>query len=1207
MKTQINMSSRLRSLELHGYKTFASKTSFEFPGKITAIVGPNGSGKSNVADAIRWVLGEQSYRLLRGRKTEDMIFIGSDMRSRAGMASATITFNNEDNWLPIDFSEVSVTRRAYRDGQNEYLLNGQRIRLRDIQELFAQSGLAERTYTLIGQGLVDTALSARPDERRKFFEEAAGIGLYRSRREESVTRLEQTKRNLERVRDILSELEPRLKSLERQARRFIEYKTIQADLKVLLHEWYGYHWHREQDELSKSKKLLKERELTLANARNEYEKFDHQISGLRKDLQEIRSQLDEWHTGSANLHRERERISKELAVMDERQRSMLLQRQNSESDLMRIEEEEKDRLLMLNSLKIELDQLITEKEEAESQVEKFSSRLAEQKQERMKIEEDVRRQRAVLVQLQTKSVELTARKNEIGERINSLQHNLTKMDLEQKNAQEKLHSAKSEYSSAQLNAGENEEKRTKYEEQIQIINDHLKSLDDKHLKIQKELTNLNSDQARLIAQIDVLDQAEAALTGLNDGAKTIFNASKTGKLVGNYKPLTDFLEIPSQYELALSAALGEYLDSIIILDDSDPESILHLLAVEEKGRVVILPVKQIHPVKGVKMPSKAGVIGNYNNLCKFDSKISTVLNVLLAETIFVENREIAKELLPTLVKNERVITLVGEVFYANGAIVAGKERRSVLITRPRQKRELLDSLEKSRLSLADCQKSMRQIDDEIQENKEKLQVQRNLLQQFDQSSQARLKEIHQSNLIYEQALQKNDWLRVQIENSQKSIDESRKKLDLIQKDLEKNKQEALTQENMVQEASRKLASLPLDDLQAEAMHWQTNLAVSNRAVEGLRKRLQEFEEMLSQASQRKNSLLRRTEDLSFSLDEVEEKKAVLRAQEQDINIKIEELLMQIKPAEENLIQIEFAYSSLQEEQSNAQQGVSIAERYYSQAQLDFSRNKDSLINLQRRIEDDFGLVAFEYSASISGANPLPFEGLVEQLPHVEILDVNLEANISRQRAQIRRIGPINPDADEEFLTVKNRYEFMTSQVEDLKKADEDLRTVIEELDQLMQREFKKTFDAVAVEFREMFTQLFGGGTAKLILTDEENFNNSGIDIEARLPGRREQGLSLLSGGERSLTAVALIFALLKVSPTPFCVLDEVDAALDESNVGRFCELLASLSKQIQFIVITHNRNTVQVADVIYGITMGRDSTSQMISLRLDELNEEMVN
>jgi len=304
--------------------------------------------------------------------------------------------------------------------------------------------------------------------------------------------------------------------------------------------------------------------------------------------------------------------------------------------------------------------------------------------------------------------------------------------------------------------------------------------------------------------------------------------------------------------------------------------------------------------------------------------------------------------------------------------------------------------------------------------------------------------------------------------------------------------------------------------------------------------------------------------------------------------------------------MEQKYETLQNELSLVQQSLTNSERYVTQGQLDYSRNKDVMDNLRRRIEEDFGLVSFEYSTSISGPNPLPFDGLVEELPNVTEIEPSLEENINRQRAQMRRIGPINPEAEEEYISVKERHEFLSTQVEDLKKADLDLRQVILELDELMQREFRKTFDAVALEFKDLFSRLFGGGSAKLYLTDEENFNNTGIEIEARLPGRREQGLSLLSGGERSLTAVALIFSLLKVSPTPFCVLDEVDAALDESNVGRFCDLLRELSENIQFIVITHNRNTVQAADVIYGITMGKDSVSKMISLKLDEISDELV-
>ncbi len=335
-------------------------------------------------------------------------------------------------------------------------------------------------------------------------------------------------------------------------------------------------------------------------------------------------------------------------------------------------------------------------------------------------------------------------------------------------------------------------------------------------------------------------------------------------------------------------------------------------------------------------------------------------------------------------------------------------------------------------------------------------------------------------------------------------------------------------------------------------------------------------------------------------------KQVQRDLETNLNVEIEDLQVKITPSEAELEDLEKGYAGLQGNQLAAQQAASLADRLANQAQLEVSRLRESLDALQRRVEEDFGIVAFDYEVDVAGPTPLPLDGIVEQLPKLVELPPDLETSINRQRGQLRRMGSVNPEAQNEFREVKERFEFLTTQIEDLKKADNDLRQVITELDELMKREFRKTFDAVAAEFRQLFTRMFGGGSARLILVDEDNPNETGIDIEARLPGRREQGLSLLSGGERSLTAVALVFSLLRVSPTPFCVLDEVDAMLDEANVGRFRDLLIELSQNTQFIIVTHNRNTVQAANVIYGVTMGRDSASQVISLKLDEVSEEMV-
>ena len=407
---------RLKSLELHGYKTFASRTVFEFAEGITAIVGPNGSGKSNIADAMRWVLGEQSYGLLRAKRTEDMIFAGSESRTRAGMASASILFDNTDNWLPVDFSEVSMGRRAYRDGRNDYVLNNQHVRLRDINELLAQSGLSERTYTILGQGLVDASLALKADERRKLFEEAAGVGLYRSRREETLRRLETTQRNLERVLDIMAELEPRLRTLERQSRRAREYSQMQADLNVLLREWYGYHWHKAQKELAEIREILRQQEARQREARQGYQRIQAEYSTFRERLQGLRAQLNTWHRESSELHNQREAVSRELAVLEERQRSLTLSRQSLTVDRDRAADEQTLSRARLDEAESEVERVGTEFGEANQRLGSAQATLESRQAERSGVAEKLNIAQALAASLNSRRAETRARLDELDAR-----------------------------------------------------------------------------------------------------------------------------------------------------------------------------------------------------------------------------------------------------------------------------------------------------------------------------------------------------------------------------------------------------------------------------------------------------------------------------------------------------------------------------------------------------------------------------------------------------------------------------------------------------------------------------------------------------------------------------------------------------------------------------------------------------------------------
>ncbi len=1200
------MTPRLKSLELHGYKTFASRTVFEFPGDITAVVGPNGSGKSNIADSVRWVLGEQSYSLLRGRKTEDMIFAGSELRPRAGMASATITFYNEDGWLPIDFSEVSITRRAYRDGQNEYLLNGQRVRLKEISELLGRSGLAERTYTIIGQGLVDAALSLKPEERRRFFEEAAGIGLYRSRREEALNRLDTTRRNLERVLDILSELEPRLGSLEKQARRAMEYERIRADLRLLLRDWYGYQWHRIQQEVVHNHEVVRAQDGRLERARERQSEVEVQLDDLRGKLQALRGDLNTWHASAAELHTQWEKVSRSLAVLEERQRALSSQQQSLQNDASRLEEEQKTRQQRLQDLSAERDRLQAELEDAGAQVREAQKNLEKRMAERERVEQAVRDTRRLLVQSETGQVQRKAHQSELSGRVDALRKNqqsLAKTLEHEAQLFEQLQ-ARLEKQAGLKEQAELQQKQA--EEALQAHRQELAALEAQRKQAQDERNRFEGERAKIAAQLEVLEQAERSLSGLANGAKFLLQEARQGRLKGGYQQLGAQLLVPAEYETAVAAALGEYLDAVVVEGGTDPEDALLILSRSDKGRAVLLPVDWTRAPQALDAPGDDGCIGAASQLIKGPEPLNDIVRLLLGQVLVARDRVAARRLASSLPETARVVTLQGEVFYGTGIVVAGPENRAGAIGRPRHIQELQAALAEAEGRVNEIQQRLRSAETEASRKRSQEsdleKTARQAAQGLSQASQAHQRAI----LEVEQVRQRHEFQARQLAGLDEQIQKTGQELRQEQVEIEKNSQKIAGLNEQVREHNRKLAGLPVEELQTQVVHWNTSVAVITRALKDAERRLAEHRESITASKQQMEMFNQRLQEVASGLAQLVEEKSGLHDQEVALGGQIEVLRRQIEPAEEQLQVVEDEYSEQQNVLAAAQQAVSVADRHATQAHLELTRAREATESLRRRIEEDFGLVAFEYRQEISGPTPLPLDGMVEQLPSLAEIPADLEDNINRQRAQLRRMGPVNPDVQNEYKEVKDRFEFLTRQVADLRKADADLREVIAELDELMRKEFRKTFDAVAAEFKGMFTRLFGGGSARLILSDADNPTEAGIDIEARLPGRREQGLSLLSGGERSLTAVALIFSLLKVSPTPFCIMDEVDAMLDEANVGRFRDLLQELSGKTQFILVTHNRNTVQAANVIYGVTMGRDSASQVISLRLDEISDELV-
>ncbi len=679
---------RLKSLELHGYKTFAAKTDFEFAEGITAIVGPNGSGKSNIADSLRWVLGEQSYSLLRAKKTEDMIFAGSEQRPRAGMASAGVTFDNTDGWLPVDFSEVALSRRSYRDGRNEYLLNNQHVRLKDINELLAQSGLSERTYTILGQGLVDASLALKADERRRLFEEAAGIGLYRTRREEALRRLETTRRNLDRVLDILAELEPRLKSLERQAARAQEHTQVQADLRVLLLEWYGFHWHGAQHDLSESFELGHAQEAKLAEARESYQNIRQNFAAFRDHLNGVRARLNSWHRQSAQLHERRESTSGDLAVLDERQRALLDNRQSGLSEQSRLSEEGKIAQERITQAEAEAVRLQTEYDEAQTQTRLAQAALDERQAEKSRIEAEVQSARQRLDQFNTRRASLQARMDELASRSEGQKQKLALLGQAIALAEAEAEKAARELKGAVSARQKADTAVQKTEAELQLARNQLADLEAQVKGKQSERSARQAEQARFEAQLDVLEQAEQSLAGYADGAKLLLDASRQSKLGGARGALSAALDVPAELEVAIAAALGEYTDAVLLMSGQDAEQAMLLLDSNQSGRAALLPLDWLSPPEPLTVKSSVDCLGMASDLVKAAAEYRPALDLLLGQVLIVRDRAAARRTLADQPKNTRAVTLRGEVFHATGQVSAGKPVKAAALGRPRQRREL---------------------------------------------------------------------------------------------------------------------------------------------------------------------------------------------------------------------------------------------------------------------------------------------------------------------------------------------------------------------------------------------------------------------------------------------------------------------------------------------------------------------------------------
>jgi chromosome segregation protein len=1197
--------SNFSGLDLQGYKTFARETNLVFPSRITAIVGPNGSGKSNVADSIRWVLGEQSYSLLRAKKTEDMIYSGSDNRARAGMAAVSIKFDNVDKWLPIDYSEVVLTRRAYRDGKNEYLINNQRVRLKDFNELLGKTGLSDRTYTIIGQGLVDSALSIRPDERSKLFEEAAGIGLYQSRKEEALRRLETTERNLERALDIITEIKPRVRSLEKQAAKVGEYKTVQESLKQSLREWYGYHWFKALKEVNQTQQQLNSADLERLSSRKSFEKEQAEVNTLRTEIETQRNKVNNLMNDLRDLRDQLQRDNQNLAILDERKRAAEKARLQVVNDLASLEEVIRAAEDNTKTRQIDEDKVREELETVQKQFGILSVSRKKILEQEASLQQEETGLREAQIEVEKEAIVIRSRKQEMGERLQTLQSsqagiqtNLNELDKEKTQLDSVINelNLKIKDAEAELQALKNEADHV-LEERVNIS----KELE----AYQQSSHKLDLEKNRVKNRLELVRQSRESLAGFSDGAKSLLKSSREKKLRSELTDLATHIEVPEEYETAISAALGEAVDVLIIKNENLGSNLVEEFSSKLEDRVAVLSqdFRSTKPV--LKNLSEDLIVAS--QIVSTEQALRPVVDLLLGDFVITDTIKAAftgQEKHPDL----NFVTLSGEVLLKNGIAIIGKANRSSKVSYTRLVKELSQELDQVVSSANEIAKVIDQLTIKLRATEEKISSNRG---QRDQKQNARDKlarELQTSSISLEKNRSRAGWIERQQNENQTSQDGIKQNLEKLIS-LEKLNQEKIDKLQAQQkELRQKRAQFQPQDIENQFRYLETEKQMLTQSLNHLQETREAENRRLEADKVRKSNFHSRIKEQELILSDIEKQVEILMESIARDQTQITSLQNNFLDPELGILrELEKQSRQYSEMESSNQHMLTEKDRQVIHYQLELAHQQERLENLKTRIDDDFSLIEMEYRKEYTQSAPLPFPDLViDTLPEVAEVPEALAETIKQLKVQIRRIGTVNMEADQEYREVKERHDSLTTQVADLTTALADIEQMIKELDKVMRSEFLKTFNAVSTEFTLMFSRLFNGGSAKLLLGDEDSPIDGGIEIEARLPGKREQGLVLLSGGERSLTAVALVFALLKVSPTPFCVLDEVDAMLDESNVGRFIELLKDLSTETQFILITHNRNTVSAADVIYGVTMGKDSASQVISLRLDEVDESFV-
>ena len=1184
----------LKSIELQGFKSFPDKTVLNFHKGITAVVGPNGSGKSNVSDAVRWVLGEQSTKNLRGSKMEDVIFGGTADRKPLGFAQVTLVLDNSDRQIDFDKDELSVSRRYYRSGESEYIIDGATVRLKDVNELFMDTGLGRDGYSIISQGKIADIISSKSNERREIFEEAAGISRYRYRRQDAQRKLAQAEENMVRLLDILAELEGRVEPLRIQSEKAEKFLVLSEDKKKLeIGLWL--------DLINKSGDKLKEQERKISIASSQYEVCEEELEKIEKENQDI-------YNSTADSNLVIETLRKNASDFDEeairKESEITLAKQNIEHNnetIARIKDEadragESEEIInaQIDEKNSAIDSLNEKINEKRAELEKQSLGMQSLMNENEQFNKQFSDLTARLTELQLALSDAKVEKSTLVSSANEIKSRSQNIDEAIENRKLSLKTIESE-------KAECEKQLEEYQNNIQSLRNSLEGYDlkfvsdkNKAVKLQSECDKLNSESYNKSQKLLMLKELQKNMEGYSGAVKSVLKESRHQTLRGIHGALADLIKTESKYSLAVETALGNALQNVVTDTENDAKRAINFLKKNKLGRVTFLPISAVSArsldEKGLE--KQDGFVDYATNLVDCDRQYKDIIANLLGKTVVAEDLDTAIEIAKAYKYSFKIVTLDGQLINAGGSMTGGSRAKNTgVLSRAneiealeKECAELKKSAEEAFAKAKSASEALAKIEAEMEairadiisggEDVIRQQGELNLVNEQYQSVLEAVKELENekadSALRVEKLLKEAEQADEKIANAEKEMTAVEKEIDTLNAD-----KETLSEKR--------------EQLNEIANAINIEIAEAGKDIAALRENIQALTlQKLSQA-ERTSKIAEEIEAIEKANAETEQTILALAEQREQFKEKSAQAKGEIESIISSRNELEKRSSELrlkEKEQTSEREKLG----------GEIARLSERKISMQNEYQSTVNKLYDEYELSRSDAEALGI--VIENIGEAQ-------RTLSSVKAKIRALGTVNVSAIEEYREVSERYEFLKLQLEDVQKSERELTKLIKELTNNMSARFTEEFNKINTAFAETMQEFFDGGKAALVLEDEENVLECGIEIKVQPPGKNVQNIALLSGGEKSLAAVALLFAILKVTPAPFCIYDEVEAALDDVNVEKYAKYMRKMCDRIQFIAITHRRGTMEEADVLYGVTMQEKGVSKLLELKAAEIAEKL--